>query len=550
MAGLLAITAALGGPLHLGSDDTYMAAISAGTASPATGPSPFVLFMHPLLGALIVALNGVTPAIAWHDWLQIALNAACCMVIAHVWLGAGRRGSSLANATIAAAVLVPFMLIAQFTMTAFLALTAAGVLWLGALQPRLNGRQVALRGVCGAGLAVVAFMVRKEAAGLGLEVLAAASLPLMSPKLRRSRRFWAMVAAGLVSVGVWAWLYQVELQLYGDAPGWQRGVRYNLLRAQLVEYVLNKPMTPAAWDKLLAATGWTTNDVAMLRDWLFIDPNVFSEARLHRALAATTGARGSWPNATSLPRMTADLWRLLRHPALWSGLAAVAIAALYARRGWRGVGVAIAVAALPLIVLQITLKPIGTHLMWGICGLVAATTAMIARLKSGVPSDSRSWGPVNRMDRWIIAAAALVAIGGVARLGVQASRIAGWRADVRADLADVAALRPTALFTHGDAMGIHHAIEPFSPPRLAAVPLVSIGVAALTPLLQDVVRKADQPDVIALLCGDERALVVAEQRALRLMTTWMWQHHRRRVRFTTALRGRKLLVSRCGSVDR
>lgn len=176
----------------------------------------------------------------------------------------------LVNAATITALAIRPLLAPQFTITASLLSLAGIVVFLDDRTMRSPCRLVAATG-----LFFLGFLMRIDSAVF--------MLLIASPMLLRARSFQrgTLVAAGAFMLAVMAALWWDGLGYLSE--GWTAFNAVEGPRVWFTDYgvaaqLLDKP-------DLLTAAGWSRNDVDMIAQWWFVDPQVYSAERLGRLLS-------------------------------------------------------------------------------------------------------------------------------------------------------------------------------------------------------------------------------------------------------------------------
>lgn len=271
-------------PTFQTNDDVAMGLMAAG-AIITPEPSPFLLFVNPLIGLPLSKLYAAFPHTPWYYLAHLATHLLAGLVLAHSVLV--RQPTRVRAGLLAAFFLtvdVFLYTVPQFTITAGLVATAAVMLWLsrspgrpwspGALIlfPALLALSAAWREhscLMVLGIATPLAAVRVFAEGFGSRRL---RVPLLTTVL-------PFVAGGLAVaavVGFNTWFYRTS-------PGWERFEAYNSARAKLVDYETGtySDRTADAYREV----GWYPADYELVTKWCLIDRQLFAPEKVMRVAA-------------------------------------------------------------------------------------------------------------------------------------------------------------------------------------------------------------------------------------------------------------------------
>ena len=398
VVGFVALAAVLPeGSFYLTNDDVAMRLLAEGRFAPGAGPTPFLLFMNVTLGALLATLYRVAGVVPWYDLLMMLTMLVSSVVLVAVWMAAGTVPARIGAVLLAAFFLMPPFATPQFSMAGMTAAAAGLALLARSLTVPLadDARRWHLR--WGVVLLVWGALIRWEAAVLLLCQAALSVAVMRLPGLRGQglgsvRPVARAVTIAIVLMGL---AFVINMGAYRATPGWRDFPQFNLLRAQLGEYA--SPAAPSAevLADLRRETGWSANDLALLRDFFFLDAAVFTRDRLSAAkavFAAHEAPRSASALTAAEPQVR---HRVLSNWAAFCVLAAVVLAGTRPVR--RLIILAWLVGAMYglLIVITATLKGAPFHLYWPMLVLVAGLLPLEAPQEAplGTPLEAPLKGP-------------------------------------------------------------------------------------------------------------------------------------------------------------
>jgi hypothetical protein len=230
-------------------------------------PTDLLLFTNRLQGLVVSRLGWPFGLPAYSVYLF-----GCLLISLAAIVGAMMRFNQafLLNLLVVSALALRPIFAPQFTIIAAL-LMLAGVL---ALERYRRGDGSPHLAVAGA-FSVLAFLMRPEA----MMMMALLSLPLVfRVSLLTSR---AALVSGAVTGAVVLAAYWWDQAGYGT-PEWAAYNAMDLPRAWFTDFangalVLKRP-------DLLASVGWSANDLRMLANWWWLDPDVYSPEKLQRVI--------------------------------------------------------------------------------------------------------------------------------------------------------------------------------------------------------------------------------------------------------------------------
>ena len=515
-----------GGPVYLGYDDFVLRGFVEGTAVAGVAPSPMLPYSHPWLGDLLVGLGARWPSVPWYDVLHRGLTLVAALALARCF----RRGTTappLPTALLATAVLLPFAALAHFSLVSACAAGAGCVLAFDTLSRPPSPTRTAPSLLLAASLVLAGYLVRPHAAMLASVIAALAFSTLLVANGWSRRAVGASLGWAALVAGGCALLRLVALQRFASEPGWELWVQHNALRAHLVEFTATRSFTGADWTVARDAAGWSSNDLALLRRWMPLDPEVFSAARMEAALVARDGTTTGSFGGLSLASGWRGLRSLFMHPLAWAAAALLGIgAARVGRSSARAAAACWLAWALPFLALSVFYKPMNPALLWG----TALAPIALGFLASGRPS-----GTASPWSRRRTVALAMVAAAIAGRLALHGATNDQNRARAERMAADIAALQPSIVFNHTGTAMLYTVAGPFTRRDVLPLPLHPIGGISLSPLPAGPLQRAGRKDAVDWLCHDPSAVLVAGREQLPLLTAWAAEHHGLAVSWEAAL---------------
>ena len=274
IAGSLAISAAFALSLCLvfdarweTNDDVAMSMVAHGYGVAAFG-SPNLIFSNVLWGCLVRAI----PQISGIPGYSIATLSVLIIVGAVLLFGMYRLGAGyIASLFMLALLLVRPVLFPQFTINAGLLMVAAVICC--QLFRRLDNLQVLLIGCL---LAFASFLVRTNEFFLVL----LAALPLFPWRTLLRRR--SSLVALLVLVMVMAGSKVIDHRAY-QGEQWKAFNELNPVRTPFTDFGADEHLKKRP--DILGRYGFSPNDIDLIREWFFVDPEIVAPPSLQAMLA-------------------------------------------------------------------------------------------------------------------------------------------------------------------------------------------------------------------------------------------------------------------------
>lgn len=279
-AAVVALSAGPLAPSLYMNDDVAMAARVDG--STLGTPVPHIVFSNVIIGLVLSSLHNLAglQSVPWYGIYLFTVHFTALAVIIYVVLSDRRPALGLRLLALAGWLAVFGLWMGTritFTQVAFL-LGAAGVfLYLArAPVPRTHWVTVAAAGT----LLGAASLLRRHSV---YAVMALSVVALLLAARRIPWRRQVLFAAVALGIALFGWVFQAAY--YAGAPEWQQYLSLNRARGGL-----DSPAVRAAIDEqVLEKVGWTENDLAMFRWWMFADPDVYAAEdfeEIHRAVGS------------------------------------------------------------------------------------------------------------------------------------------------------------------------------------------------------------------------------------------------------------------------
>jgi hypothetical protein len=532
-------------PFYDTNDDPAMRLIAEGRLVPGGTPAATLLFVNPIVGALLVFAHRILPAAPWYDIVLFTGELLAIAVSAVVLLRRPDAAAVAATIALLAGLWLTALVRVQFTIVAG-HLTAAGCLLIADLlleAPR-PPRAARLQAVIAAALVAFGALVRWHFAVMVFAIAIVLGLPFMAAPPRTARRaafaptLLAVVLAGFALVAV----NLFESAYYRAAPGWGQFKEYALVKARLTEWSPKGPDAPTL-TTVAGDVGWSSADIAMLQTWLSSNPDLFGLDRLKRATSLLQIRASPFSPAAALRDLRSAAPTSL--DAAWSAAAPAAwLLGLICLLGgrWRRLlyaAYAVVIVAAAIVVVPLFFKTMPFRVLWPIVTLVAAFIA----LDAGRLPAPRAWIAV---PVGVLACAASWPV------------LAALRADSRAHAEqsvlvaqDVMAVNRGPRRTYivqGSAFPFETYFRPLrATPPAQRIDLLPIGSSSLTPIVQNYFRREGITDLMLTFCSDDRYRLVAPTCDLPLVEQFVAEHFQRRVRVSTDFRGQTFTSCRCAT---
>ena len=261
-------------------DDETMSLICAG----AYGPGVHLVYSHYLLGLVLSRLYLLFPGLNWYLVLLLSANLTAITAVCLVF---GSRlnlpGSMLLTAGLNALLGYDFYNNLQFSKNAAL-LTGTGAVLL--LYLFYGGKKKKTAFFLGSFLTAAGFMVRKDSFYAAAVIMACGALPALQWKKREMiRRLLCVFGPALLAVLI---CMGINKAAYGNDPMWRDYMKYNMLRSELLDYGF--PSYKVHKEEI-EALGLDKNDLKLLQNWDYMDPEVFTLEKLEKLVEMRGGSK-------------------------------------------------------------------------------------------------------------------------------------------------------------------------------------------------------------------------------------------------------------------
>ena len=504
-------------PSFMTNDDPVMLLVASGQVID-SAPDEHLLYINVVVGLSLRWLYERAPSMPWYSiYLYLHLCLAAALTLASCLRWRPSRAVRYVIWILVLSILTRFTMALHFSVVATW-LSWASVAWASSMarsETTERGRRlVAILGAGGIGLAG---LIRPEAAALG--ALMAAPLLLwvfLSAGSGRAKLVVAAVAAGAVIVLGFTAANRVY---YSASPGWEQFYDINAAKAHFIDNDLieNSPATTQA----LRSVGWGVADLQVLRNWFFVDDEIFSLDKMNAVIESASTRSVAAGLVSGIDRLGSVRRDVLAEVAL-AFLVVLILAAPTSVWAWMA-GVMAWYILLALSVATL-LRPMPPHVY---------LPCLVAVVCSGLLLASAS--RLNTLSRRTLAVGALLLVG-PGLVGVRsvvggsyrhAAQVAAFHDEWR-DFSE----RPAKLVAAW-AQGFPYELV-VSPLRertvdMGTTALVSIGTLARTPFTRSRLREAGVDDLAVALIDDPGVVLIAPEDLLQSLVTFLRDRYQREV---------------------
>lgn len=537
VATLLVLSLALFSPHYQTNDDVAMRLLAEGRFVPQAGPLPFMMFMNIVIGKLLATGYSLIPSIPWYDLLLGASLTIASGTLLRCWIGNATAVESASASLLALFFLLPTFVSVQFTLAGMICAAAGLALLLRSwIRPSSNSRDAA----AGVILFAVGSLIRFEGAILIAVETTALAVPLILGAWQDSRqRMRGALLSGFAALALAGGFFAANQVAYRSSKGWRDFYQYNLLRARLGEYLTPERLHAQTAANLARRVGWSQTDFVLFQNWFFVDPDLYSLAKV-RAAEHLFYAVSDKP-ARSWSKILAESMEIERDHIVEARVALLFLLIYVLFRGVSGKMIlyflwVLLVFASLILTVNLTLKAPPHRVFWPMLVMAATMLSFAAQ-------------------RWSVQRPRLASIlTGVCAVGVLIPAVHNlWRESesrriaasvTRRDVEKLLQTRATMYILHGSAFPYQNYWQPLQPHE-TSFDFVALGVSARTPPVQEFLRKTQRTDLPWALCNDRRMLIVAEPYIMPLLQEFVAEHHRARVAFQPVFRGKLFTAWRC-----
>jgi hypothetical protein len=271
-------------PNYETNDDPTMNLIVAGKSATAE-PDEHIIFTHVAIGLALKNLYKIFPAVPWYGLYLFAAQAVAHIALLYALIKQdGRLRTFVLFSLYSAVVGLLFLRSLQFTTTAFLLGQSGLFLAICAFSRAADRKRNDALKLAAASIALLLFCSMIRWPVFFLVVCLAAPVALVLAWTHRRQRRLVCVSAGLViATAATAWvLVHLNHAYYAADPRWKDFYEFNELRAKFNDLAWVYYSSETA--PVLAANGWSANDLGMITSWFYDDPVTFGPERLQRIL--------------------------------------------------------------------------------------------------------------------------------------------------------------------------------------------------------------------------------------------------------------------------
>jgi len=264
-------------PAYDVNDDPAMALVSSGFGT-INGPDEHLIYTNVLIGKLLKQLYQMTPLIPWYGCYLLLVHFISYCLLLYVLLLLDRQWLSLTGFLLFyLGTGIYFLTHLQFTSTAFLLGLAGLSLILTNLIVDAKGDRHHWLKWGGALCLIASSLIRLPA----FQMLVLASLPLLLAvafQFFRQVKVSSYLAPAILTVIGVLGCAAYDQHYYQQDEGWQTYKTHLAAVAELINYVQipYKDQTKPLFDEV----GWSNYDFWMMKDWFYLDPEVYNVTRV------------------------------------------------------------------------------------------------------------------------------------------------------------------------------------------------------------------------------------------------------------------------------
>lgn len=264
-------------------DDLSMNLILAGFYG---SPDEHVRCMHPVIGLILKYLYSTNQTLPWYALFHLALISFGLSLVLLSLLLTFRVEESMALFAVVVFVDIAFLSGIQYTSTAFLLAQGALALLLASTKNDFKGKSGTLLVLSGLAF-VVSFMVRWRVAEISLLIATAFILLLHNMKTRQRTKLAIVTIATSFALG--ELVHYGFVTYYENNPEWKGFFRWHENVNHFADFDHVRPERSA-----LLNARWSANDLAMMKNFLFLDASVFNNQAAETLLSKSkTAARAN-----------------------------------------------------------------------------------------------------------------------------------------------------------------------------------------------------------------------------------------------------------------
>lgn len=288
-AGFFALYLAVFRPGYAVSDDISMISLVSGYLG--TTPVPFMTFSNVLLGFVLIPLYAIHSNLNWEIWLLIAVNFLSVWILVHLVLSHPLRlAYKIAGILVLLACDSYLLMRITYTSMAAFAAVAGFCAVLTAARAPIPSRRLLIFG----GLLILASSLIRPQSFLLVFLVILPCLLIMGRFFRIKVLACTFAGTAVLVTGCYAF-DRIYVRSY---PAWDSFYAFTNLQHQVID-------TPRV-DKqnilnFLSAVGWSRNDFWLFTDYFFLDPTIYSAAKLQYLADHVSGTLPSLSSAFREP---------------------------------------------------------------------------------------------------------------------------------------------------------------------------------------------------------------------------------------------------------
>ena len=257
------------------SDDFIMNLIASGGYT--KEPSPFIMFMHPILGQIISFLYKIFPNVNWYTFFHISIIFICFVIIDILFLRRKNKISFFLFLIIPTIFSLDMYQLIQFTKTSALCVITGALLFFSYLNDNKDDKKSIVLSIL---FTCIGFMIRQQCFYLVSAIFFIQSIVFLIKKKQKNYvvkelKYIFILFFCLISLGAYSiWFDNINVE-YKDYKS------FGEARSQLLDYSV--PPYEAI-SQQLKEISITKNDYESLVTWNFIDSEYYTTERITKVL--------------------------------------------------------------------------------------------------------------------------------------------------------------------------------------------------------------------------------------------------------------------------
>lgn len=519
-------------PTYDTNDDIAIRLLIDGRITPGATPSGFAYFVNLGLGQILASLYRIAPSFSWYDLAEQGTLVLVIFVGLYCCARCIRYVEDAAFVILLCALFLSVFVTIQFTAVAYLS-TTVGLCAIVSATTHASVRERVVLAAAGAVMVAIGGLFRLEAAVLSLLFFSLIyATCLIARRIEHGELTISRVSVTgvLASVAMLALSWGYHFTVYFSVDSWSRFYTWNLLRARLAEYGSDRLSAEGASTEI-AAIGWTALDGNMLRQWLLIDPDMFSIDRM-------SAVASKMPSV--LPVGIDEIAEQLAsyptaYPALVVGLLGTACGVPRLRDlAWMTVSFLGVIAI--VVAISVILKPLEQRLVWPIGIAFILACWIFSRAEPGMAAFPRR-----------LAAAVILLVACAMVLGLVANQSRLRERKHMLAMADIPSFMQGASVAVlvGGVFPFELVERPFGAPLIQrAFRALSVSTTLWAPPSAAFLARTALPDLPSWLCA-ETNVVVIDPASIEVLQRYYAERRNQRASFVKVYDGASIASHRC-----